>query len=64
MPEIYDTSGNLINYEILAPMRLELINSKMTLVEVMNEQDLDNEIVFYNSISWALEQCKSKETAD
>jgi len=46
MPEIYDTSGNLINYEILAPMRLELINSKMTLVEVMNEQDLDNEIVF------------------
>jgi len=46
MPEIYDASGNLVNYEILAPMRLELINSKMTLVEVMNEQDLDNEIVF------------------
>jgi len=46
MTLIYDTDGNLITYEILAPMKLEMINSKMTLIEIMTEYDLDDETVF------------------
>lgn len=35
----------------------------MTVVEIMPESDLDSETVYYESINWALGECKSKETA-
>eukprot|EP00801_Mesodinium_rubrum_P001275 Mrub_01275.p1 GENE.Mrub_01275~~Mrub_01275.p1 ORF type:complete len:729 (-),score=69.21 Mrub_01275:105-2042(-) len=45
-------------------MKLEMINSKMTLIEIMDEADLDNETVFYDAVNWGLQECKSKETID
>lgn len=43
-------------------MRLTLIDGKMTVVQTLQETDMDSESFYYESINWALGECKTKET--